>query len=283
MKQQRIFLRKKLISIGKTFLFLSLGVFLVMILFLSFLSIPILKTWNNPEAKECVAMIHGLGRSPKSFFFTKLYLMRAGYRVVSPWYPSTKKDIESLASEVEKQINVECSDMEKIHIVTHSLWGIITRYMFEEKDIEKIGNIVMLAPPNKWSDIVDTFKNYAWFEWINGPTGITLGTAPTDLPQKLPSTIQDPVSVGIIAGSISFNPLYSYLIPGEDDGKVSIESSKLDDAIAHIVIPSSHTFIMNHPLALVQIHHFLQFWAFDKNLTIKKAFHEVFRVFSSSY
>lgn len=96
--------------------------------------------------------------------------------------------------------------------------------MLLQNEIDNLGYVVMLAPPNTGSEIVDTFKEYEWFEWINGPVGTELGTSEDDIPNQLP-----PVDfpLGIIAGSVTFNPLYSYVITGIDDGKVSIEKTKV--------------------------------------------------------
>ena len=56
---------------------------------------------------------------------------------------------------------------------------------------------------------------------LNGPTGVRLGR--DGIVRELPNVDFD---LGIIAGSCSLNPYYSYLITGRDDEKVSIEAKK---------------------------------------------------------
>ncbi len=64
--------------------------------------------------------------------------------------------------------------------------------------------------------------------------------------------------VGIITGNESINLILSRFIPGEDDGKVSVESAKLDGMKDFLVVPHSHTFIMQSDDVIRQILEFLQ-------------------------
>ncbi len=88
-----------------------------------------------------------------------------------------------------------------------------------------------------------------------GPAGQQLGTGSDSLPKNL-KRIQG--TIGIITGKKSSDPWFSPIIPGKDDGKVSVESAKLEEMSDFLVVESGHTFIMRKKFVLKQIIHFLK-------------------------
>jgi hypothetical protein len=70
--------------------------------------------------------------------------------------------------------------------------------------------------------------------------------------------------VGIITGNKTLDPWFSPLIPGEDDGKVSVESAKLLEMSDFLIVGSSHAFIMKNDEVIDQIKCFLKHGTFEK-------------------
>ncbi len=218
---------------------------------------------SEPELKsECVILLHGLARSSLSMQFMESSLSKKGYSVVNINYPSRHLAIEELATvAIEKGIlksrQLQCK---KIHFVTHSLGGILVRQYTQSKKIPDLSRVVMLGPPNKGSEIVDRLKGLPGYSQVQGPTGIKLGTTDEDIPKQL-----GPVNfeLGIIAGKLSINPFLSSLIPGQDDGKVSIESTKTQGMKDFITLPTTHTFMMWNSKSIHQTLYFLQHGVFD--------------------
>ena len=118
----------------------------------------------------------------------------------------------------------------------------------------------MLSPPNQGSEIADYFSRNIFFKLQMGPSGQQLGISKNGMPNSIgPADFE----LGIITGDKTLNPYFSKIIPGPDDGKVSVERAKLDGMSDFLVVHKDHMFIMQSKEVIEQVIFFLvngRFW-----------------------
>ena len=159
-------------------------------------------------------------------------------------YPSRKKPIEELSEWVRDKLKDELAKKpdEQWDFVTHSMGGIILRQIMKTRPIPNLGRVIMLGPPNQGSEVVDRIRRFKIIKQINGPACLQLGTEKNGFIDQLGNV---EFNLGVIAGNKSINPFLSLLIPGEDDGKVAVERTKIAGMNDFRVFPCSHSFFMS--------------------------------------
>ena len=192
--------------------------------------------------KPLVVLLHGLARGHGSMARLATYLRAHGFDTFSRTYPSRRHSISYLAGEVADWISEHAGDR-TVHAVTHSMGGVIVRHLHDPRI--HWGRIVMLAPPNRGSQLAAGLMRNPVFRWYYGPAGAELangGTWPAP-----------PAPFAVIAGtrSLAFSNVTSWTVgrrfspQTRNDGTVAVEETKLDGMAAFAEVDATHTWIMN--------------------------------------
>jgi triacylglycerol lipase len=208
--------------------------------------------------RECVILLHGLCRSARSMRPIAVTLQHNGYAVINLDYASTHNSIDALAEDaLAPAVNLaRRQGYSRIHLVTHSMGGIIVRAFLQKHALPPGSRVVMLAPPNQGSELTDwALLHVPRIYRLAGPAARELRTRGNDPINDLKNV---GAQVGIIAGSGSWNPLFSAILPGDDDGKVAVERTRLPGMTDFLIVSDTHMMIMFDSHVHAQIVQFLK-------------------------
>ncbi len=215
---------------------------------------------DDQAENRCVVLLHGLARSARSMDKMDQALSSKGYQVVNVDYPSREHSIEILAPlAVEEGMN-RCGQDTTIDFVTHSMGGILVRFYFNENSSERVGRVVMLAPPNQGSEAVDAMRNLPGYDWVNGPAGSQLGKDKDSIPLQLGTP---GFNFAVIAGNRTIDPITSSVLTNPDDGKISVADSILAGMSDFRVVAVSHAFIMKNDEVIDLVQRYLAHGSFS--------------------
>ncbi len=221
--------------------------------------LSIQKPTRSRSLDECVVLVHGMGRTLHSMDDMQERLVAEGYHTVNLGYPSTSATIEEIVSDYFPVALEQCQQFNptSVHFVSHSLGGIVLRANFKAIKPENMGRVVMLSPPNQGSEATDSLKDWWLYKWINGPAGQQLTTDENSFPNRLGPA---DYPVGVITGDryVIFDYWLSKIIPGQDDGKVSVARSRLEGMHDFLVVHETHPFIMDDDYVQDETLYFLQ-------------------------
>lgn len=208
------------------------------------------------EQKDTIALLHGIGQHKIVMTPLDLFLRAQGFDVINIQYPSVKQPIDRLTAAVHRELNKSGAfDAPRLHFVTHSMGGLVLRAYLSRHRPENLGRVVMLAPPNRGSEVADFLKDVWLFKSFFGPAGQEL----TTLARSAWAETQVDFELGVIAGDNRLVAgLNEFIMKEPNDGLVSVESTKIHGMKDHLVTGALHATIIADPSVWTQITRFIQ-------------------------
>lgn len=197
----------------------------------------------DEPVERWVFLLHGILMSKRSMGYLEERLKAAGFHVVNRSYPSTRLSIQENADFLRRRIQRHTAGAGnvEVNLVTHSMGGLVARQYLTHTPPPRFGALVQIAPPNQGSEKATRFKDFFFYRWVYKRTGQQLVTGLAGLQSELG---YPDVRLGVIAGGTGDADGFSPAIPGDDDGTISVENTKLRTMDDHIVLRYSHAFIM---------------------------------------
>jgi pimeloyl-ACP methyl ester carboxylesterase len=214
--------------------------------------------------QDGVVLLHGISRTALSFRKMQLALERAGFATLNLDYASRRKALEALAEDIHPAIQRFADSIDtSVHFVGHSMGGLLARVYIGRYRPKRLGRVVMLGTPNGGSEIADRLKNFGAFRAFFGPAGQQLGTQRSAVDDAMLPPIDYPV--GVIAGNRSIDPVAGTMLPKPHDGRVSVANTRLDGMADHIIVETSHPWLVRNGLAIEQTITFVRDGSFRRS------------------
>lgn len=203
--------------------------------------------WDRPRWRDrggpVVVLLHGLWRGFHAMEPLARELDAGGFSTLNLPYPSTRMPIPTIVEIVRSEVESVARNR-PVHFITHSLGGIVLRSLLTESPSWEPGRLVMLAPPNQGSEIVDWAKGHPLIHRFLGPAGRTLGS--DGIPGSLPALPPD-IDAAVIMGNRSLIGFFRTLLDSDNDGIVSAPKGRIEGLKGFTVVDADHTFIQVHP------------------------------------
>ena len=203
-----------------------------------------------PMQGKAVIILHGLFRTRAAMGRLRTALSEGGdYTVFCMGYPTTRGSVADHAASLDSVVS-SLVGITEISLVAHSLGNLVVRHWL--KDLadasrglpagQRFGRMVMLAPPNLQPQLATKLVRGPVANFVAGAAAQQMATGWDALEPKLTAP---PFEFGILAGGKGDGRGYNPLLPGDDDGVVTVESTRLPDARDFRVLPVLHSFFMN--------------------------------------
>jgi triacylglycerol lipase len=206
---------------------------------------------HRPGKGDRVILLHGLWRSVRAMEGLAAYLNKQGYETLNIPYPSFRKPLDEIVAGIQEAIP---PSEKPTHFVTHSMGGIVLRCLAHEAPELITGKIVMLAPPNQGSEIIDWMEDSLIARIIFGPGGMSLST--NNVRQQIPG-FDNQHEIAVVMGQSSRIPFFQSLLGADHDGIVAIEGGRVAGMERFEIIKADHTLIMNNPKARERVLNYL--------------------------
>ena len=219
------------------------------------------------SATHKVYIIHGYGGSAGQM--SKIYkdLKQEGYEAENYTYPSFKECIDSIGHDLYEKVKLENYD--SVSFVTHSMGGLIVRSMYKYLDpaihFPFIFRLVMLAPPNKGTEMADFFSKSS-FRTFLGPNVVLMRTDSNSYAFKLPLPTCE---VGLIVGIKGSKPWFNPFMKDDNDGTVTMKEAILGNEKEIIPVKSMHILMPLKKKVILLVTRFMKTGTFVKTVANK--------------
>jgi pimeloyl-ACP methyl ester carboxylesterase len=205
---------------------------------------------------DAVVLLHGAWMNQLVMAYLAHALQREGFAARALTYSTLSENLEDHLARLRARI--AALDAPRVHLVGHSLGGMIAlRYLQRQPDA-RVRRIVLLGAPVAGCRAAAALSLRSGGKFLLGHS-LAVWRKPIDV--SLPADVE----VGVIAGTRSFG-LGRMLVrlPPPNDGVVCVDETRLPTMRDHLVLPLAHSEMLVSPRAARQTVAFLRTGAFQR-------------------
>lgn len=208
-------------------------------------------------ARDVVVLIHGIWMNGLEMRLLGWHLRRCGFECRYFRYASLRETPHQNA--LRLQTCLEQIPATRVHLVAHSLGGIVLAHLLSAAPPSRPGRVVMLGAPLQGSAVARYLSGRRLLRWFLGQSVVQglLGDVPV---------WQDERQVGLLAGSRGFG-IGQLLAPGKlekpNDGTVAVSETRSPLVNEHRSVPYSHMSMLFSSQVAGQVCHYLRYGCFS--------------------
>jgi pimeloyl-ACP methyl ester carboxylesterase len=210
---------------------------------------------DKTPAPETVVLVHGIWMSSLELVLLAWRLRRCGYRTLRFHYRSLRRPVRHNAECLARRVRQLTAG--QIHLVGHSLGGLVILQALQDHPGLITGRVVLLGSPVKGSAVARHIHGRRLLRWLIGRSGEQglLGGGPGWNGWQ---------SLGVIAGrrSLGIGRLMGGL-SGVNDGVVNFEETIIEGVPDSLVVESTHVGLLTSRRVAGQVCAFLKHGRFD--------------------
>jgi pimeloyl-ACP methyl ester carboxylesterase len=183
---------------------------------------------------DAVLLVHGLWMNRVVMLYLARALRRRGFAACAAGYFSAMHDLGRNARAIADAI--AALDSPRIHVVAHSLGGVVALAALRERPDARVRRAVLLGVPLAGSASGRSLAARRWGAPLLGTTRTLWGDMPRlEIPRG--------VEVGAIAGErrLGLGRLIGLEVPLPNDGVVAVAETRHPGLADHLVMPVAHS------------------------------------------
>lgn len=210
----------------------------------------------SSDGKDAVILLHGAWMHPVVMAYLAQALRREGFAAHSLGYRTVRDPLEAHLSRLER--GIERLDAANVHLVGHSLGGVIVMRFLQRVADRRVRRAVLLGAPVAGCRAAASFAEQAGGELMMGQS-LAVWREPVDV------SLDSRFEVGAIAGTraIGLGAVVTRL-PKPNDGVVCLDETQFPALRDHLALPLGHTLMLMSSRVALQTASFLKIGAFRR-------------------